>query len=349
MKNLTYNLYLKERIYRNETLMSYYFQPNRKIEKKCRPVDIHGERKKLYNDGVIENYKKKDIVNSYNVSVRRTKILLNMLLEMNDFDWFCTLTFDKDKIDRRNDKAVFECYKKYINNLSHKFLSLRYICVPERHEAKEDEDCGCIHFHLLIGGVPAKDLGLVNSGKVCCSWAKKKNRLGYETGGVCSKAYFEKTKHLHELKETDGETIFNITSFAYGLTTASRIVSPERCKTYVAKYIRKDIGASTEEFKKRFYYSRNLNVPEVVKKLVGAEFDEPVDLKLEHVVGVDDSPYIDFAKGRPYISDYNVLQLKIDNEIKNMLDKGLIPTEENINQVFNNQMSIENLISKEKE
>ena len=226
---------------------------------------------------------------------------------------------------------------------------MRYICVPERHEAKEDEDYGCIHFHLLIGGVPAKDLGLVNSGKVCCSWAKKKNRLGYETGGVCSKAYFEKTKHLHELKETDGETIFNITSFAYGLTTASRIVSPERCKTYVAKYIRKDIGASTEEFKKRFYYSRNLNVPEVVKKLVGAEFDEPVDLKLEHVVGVDDSPYIDFAKGRPYISDYNVLQLKIDNEIKNMLDKGLILTEENINQVFNNQMSIENLISKEKE
>ena len=90
MKNLTYNLYLKERIYRNETLMSYYFQPNRKIEKKCRPVDIHGERKRLYNDGVIENYKKKDIVNSYNVSVRRTKILLKMLLEMNDFDWFCT-------------------------------------------------------------------------------------------------------------------------------------------------------------------------------------------------------------------------------------------------------------------
>lgn len=52
-----------------------------------------------------------------------------MLLEMNTFDWFCTLTFDKNKIDRTNDKAVYECYKKYINNLSHKFYKLRYICV----------------------------------------------------------------------------------------------------------------------------------------------------------------------------------------------------------------------------
>ena len=341
MKDLTYNLYLKERIYRTYTLMSYYFQPNRKIEKSCRPFDLNGERVRLYNDGVIEHYKKKDIIHSYNVSVGRTKILLKMLLEMNDFDWFCTLTFDKDKIDRRNDEAVFKCYRKYIDNLQHKFETLRYICVPERHEAKEDEDFGCIHFHLLIGGVPHKDLGLVNSGKVCCSWAKK--------NGICSRKYFEKTKHLHELKETDGETIFNITSFAYGLTTASRIVSPERCKTYVAKYIRKDIGASTEAFKKRFYYSRNLNVPEVVKKLVGAEFDEPVDLENYCLELLDNLVYINNAKGFPYYSSYNTMQLMIDNEIKNNLDKGLIPINENLDNIFNDQLSIENLISKEKE
>ena len=341
MKDLTYNLYLKERIYRTYTLMSYYFQPNRKIEKSCRPFDLNGERVRLYNDGVIEHYKKKDIVHSYNVSVGRTKILLKMLLEMNDFDWFCTLTFDKDKIDRRNDEAVFKCYRKYIDNLQHKFKALRYICVPERHEAKEDEDVGCIHFHLLIGGVPHQNLGLVNSGKVCCSWAKK--------NGVCSRKYFEKTKHLHELKDTDGETIFNITSFAYGLTTASRIVSPERCKTYVAKYIRKDIGASTEAFKKRFYYSRNLNVPEVVKKLIGAEFDEPLNMRTESINGIDNSLYIDFAKAKPYYSDFNTMQLAIDNEIKNMLDKDLILTDEDLLGIFDKQLSIDNLISKEKE
>ena len=130
MKDLTYNLYLKERIYRTYTLMSYYFQPNRKIEKSCRPFDLNGECVKLYNDGVIEHYKKKDILNSYNVSVRRTKILLKMLLEMNDFDWFCTLTFDKDKIDRRNDEAVFKCYERYINKLPLDAISVKYN-IPE--------------------------------------------------------------------------------------------------------------------------------------------------------------------------------------------------------------------------
>lgn len=341
MSDLTYNLYSKERIYRDFTLFSYYFQPNRKIEKSCRPFDLNGERVRLYNDGVIEYYKKKDIINCHNVSVRRTKILFKMLLEMNDFDWFCTLTFDNDKIDRHNDEAVYKCYRKYIDNLQHKFPDLRYICVLERHSVKQDEEYGCIHFHLLIGGVSAKDLGLVNSGKVCCSWATKKK-------GICSRKYFEKTKHLHELKDTDGETIFNITSFAYGLTTASHIVSPERCKSYVAKYINKDIGFSTEVFKKRFYYSRNLKVPEVVKKLVGAEFDEPEDMKLDFIDGIDNSLYIDFISGKPYYSEYNTLQFRIDNEIKNNLDKGLIPIDENLNNVFDNQLSILDKFQKEK-
>ena len=46
---------------------------------------------------------------------------MNTLLAMNDFDWFWTLTFDKEKIDRTDDQAVFNCYKKYINNLKHKY------------------------------------------------------------------------------------------------------------------------------------------------------------------------------------------------------------------------------------
>ena len=39
----------------------------------------------------------------------------------------------------------------------------------------------------------------------------------------------------------------------------------------------------------------------------------------------------------------------IDNEIKNNLDKGLISINENLDNIFNDQLSIENLISKEKE
>ena len=94
-----------------------------------------------------------------------------MLLEMNDFDWFATLTFDKEKIDRTNDELVYHAYKKYIDNTKQRFPSFRYLTVLERHED------GCIHFHLLIGGLTTKQLGLVNSGKVCCSWAYYKNKI----------------------------------------------------------------------------------------------------------------------------------------------------------------------------
>ena len=310
--SIGYNLYSTEREYRDKTLVSYYFQPNRQIIKNFEPVDIDGERFRLNKlTGELSEYKMKDIINSKSESLRRTKIQMNMLLNMNDFYWFWTLTFDKERVDRTDDNAVLNCYEKYVNNVSKQCPTFKYMTFPERHED------GCIHFHLLVAGLTPKQMGLVNSGKVCCSWATKKK-------GICSREYYEKTKHLHEQdrKETDGETIFNVTKFAYGLTTASRICSRERCYSYVKKYVEKALG-STNTYMKRFYCSKNLNVPDVVKRLVGADFEEPTEInKLKFM---QDNPYIDNALGEPYIGDYNVLQLQIDNDTKRLIDRGFVP------------------------
>ena len=114
MNDLTYNLYSNERRYRDETLISFYFRSNKKIIKKFEPVDINGERFRLdTSTGEISTYSKKLVEDSKAASVRRTKILINALLSMNDFDWFWTLTFDKDKVDRFDDLQVFNCYTKY--------------------------------------------------------------------------------------------------------------------------------------------------------------------------------------------------------------------------------------------
>lgn len=311
-KKMTYNLYSTERRYRNETMISYYFKPNKTIIKKCSPIDIDGERFRLIHEtGELENYTKKDILQSYGASLRRTTILMNMLLSMNDFDWFWTLTFDKEKIDRTNAEAVFNCYKKYIHNIKEKNKTFKYMTFPEQHED------GCYHFHMLTAGLTPKQMGLVNSGKVCCSWADKKYN------GIASKEYYEKTKDLHkeDAKETDGETIYNATSFVYGFTTVSRIVSRERCNSYVKKYVEKALG-STEVFKKRFYYSSNLNTPAVVKRTIGADFDIPSEIDKLSIL--KNSPLVQKAKGQPYVN-YNVMQIKIDNEIKDCIDRGLIP------------------------
>ncbi len=303
----TYNLYSTERRFRDDTLISFFFQKNKKIIKKFMPIDVDGERFRLnLETGAIENYTKQNVLNSYGASLRRTTILMNMLLSMNDFDWFWTITFDKDKIDRTNDLAVFNCYKKYINNLKHKFPCLNYMCFPERHED------GYFHFHMLVNGITPKQMGLVDSGKVCCHWAVKRNKKN----GLCSQSYFNKTKHLYVLKDTDGEPIYNITSFAYGYTTASKICSRERCNSYVKKYVEKALG-STEVFKKRFYYSSNLNVPEIVKRLVGADFDLPQNLDTLDLV--QNNPLVKQAYGT-YSSEYNVFQAKINNTQKDIIE-----------------------------
>lgn len=305
-----YYLFQKDRIYRDKTLTSLYFKSNKKqVEKKSQPYDIDGIRYKLdLETGEILTYKKSEVQNSMACSLRRTKILMNMLLEMNDFDWFATLTFDKEKIDRTNDELVYHAYKKYIDNTKQRFSSFRYLTVLERHED------GCIHFHLLIGGLSTKQLGLVNSGKVCCSWAYYKNK-------IASREFFERTKSEHELTDTDGLAVYNVTSFPYGLTTVTRIASRERCNSYVKKYINKDIGKSTEIFKKRFFYSKNLNVPTIVNRLIGADFDTPKNINDY----MSNNPHLQNAEYKNYNEDHNILQYWEDNNVKQCIDNGLIP------------------------
>ena len=307
-----YNLFRKDRVFREKTLSSVYFKPlNKQVKKNSCPYDMNGIRYKLdLETGELSTYTKREVLHSMNCSLKRTKILMNMLLEMNDFDWFVTLTFDKKKIDRTDDLKVFNAYKKYIDMLNHKFPSFGYMTFPERHK---DED-NCIHFHMLVNGITHKQLGLENSGKVCCSWAYFKNK-------ICSREYFEKTKGEHELTDTDGLTVYNVTTFPYGFSTATRIASRERCNSYVKKYVEKALG-STEIFKKRFYYSKNLNVPTIVEQLIGADFETPKNVALLQ----QNNPLLQNAEYQNFDEEHNVLQYWIDNEIKENIDKGLIPT-----------------------
>ena len=286
---------------------------------KIRKIDNSSAFDKYMQSGKTEKncYVEDEIVADYNVfelyDSRSCKPKFYQGHFDDDFD------INPAEVVEQSAKGYFKWLRQNDDELPENFY--RKICVPERHED------GCIHFHMLVGGLSASQMGLVNSGKVCCHWVDKK------FNGICLKEYFEKTKSLHTLKETDGEPIYNATSFAYGYTTVSRIVSRERCKTYVKKYIDKDIG-STEIFKKRFYYSHNLNVPFVVKRLVEADFDTPK--KIDSLESIKESPYVQNANSNPYMSDYNVMQIWIDNQTKSMIDKGLVPIKDDIdiNDIF---------------
>lgn len=162
-------------------------------------------------------------------SMNRSKNNLMDILKSNDFDFFVTLTFDKNKIDRLDDKETRKKFTQWTNNITRDLQNLYYVAVPEYHKK------GGLHFHLLIGGVIAEDLGLKDSGKIVKS-------------GRCK-----------------GQTIYNVTKWSKGFSTATKIFDTNAVKYYLSKYLTK--GKVDPRFygKKRFYVSRNINRPQVEK------------------------------------------------------------------------------------
>ena len=332
MENNTFNLCVKERRYREKSFVTCYFSPNLANDRHFAPIEIDGYRYKLNLDtGDILPYTYAECLTSTSSSIRRTKVLLHELLSMNDFDWFVTFTFDPERVNKYDDEAVYAAFFKYMDYITRKFPRLGYIAVPERHED------GSLHFHMLLNGISAQELGLVNSGKVCCHWATRKNN-------ICSLEYFNRTKSQYLLKDTDGLPIYNVTNFIYGYTTVTRIVSRERCNSYVTKYLDKAFG-STTIFKKRFMYSKNLNVPEVVTRCVGSGFSYPHSVAYNEDL---ESMGIYTVLNRKSVNAYNVLQGWVTNQTLDNLHRGLLPLDDttDLEKAFDSQFELEDYMQK---
>lgn len=162
-------------------------------------------------------------------SMNRSKNNLMDILKSNDFNFFVTLTFDKNKIDRLDDNKTRKSFTQWVANIQRDLPNLYYVAVPEYHKK------GGLHFHLLFGGTTAEDLGLVDSGKIVKS-------------GRCK-----------------GQTIYNVTKWSKGFSTATKILDVNAVKYYLSKYLTK--GKVDPRFfgKKRFYVSRNIKRPQVEK------------------------------------------------------------------------------------
>lgn len=133
-------------------------------------------------------------------SLNRTRTLVKDLVLCNNFELFCTFTFDPKKVDSFNFGA---CYHKISAWISHQRDNSRkqgrefkYLIIPEQHKS------GRWHFHALISGYVFK----LRDSKV---------------------------------RTTTLRPIYNITSFRSGFTTASPIDDAGAVSEYVSKYITK--------------------------------------------------------------------------------------------------------------
>lgn len=156
-------------------------------------------------------------------SLKRTKTLVRDLVLCNDFDYFATFTFDPNKINSMNFYSCSSCMRKWLHN--QRDVSRRKGNCFEYLIIPERHKSGRWHFHALLKG-------------------------------------YSSTLKDSTLKSSSGRSIYNITSFRSGFTTAVLIDSKDGVSNYITKYITKDFIKSFNQ--KRFFCSKGLVRPKRV-------------------------------------------------------------------------------------
>jgi len=135
-------------------------------------------------------------------SLRRTKQAAYDIVHNNKWDYFITITFNGQVVDRYNYEAVAKKLSQTLNNIKkRKCPDMQYIVVPELHQD------GAIHFHGLVNN--CAELEIYDSGK-----KDTEKRKIYKT------AEFEKL----------------------GFTDLSKIRDSSKAGTYILKYMTKTMG-----------------------------------------------------------------------------------------------------------
>ena len=101
--------------------------------------NVGGKEKNMNND-------------SRSDSVKRSKERIFDIALLNDWDYFITVTFDPEKVDSLDPKAVIKKLNNWLRNAVYR-KGLKYVLVPEYHQS------GRIHLHGLICG----DFNYINS------------------------------------------------------------------------------------------------------------------------------------------------------------------------------------------
>lgn len=145
----------------------------------------------------------------------------------NDWEWFVTLTLDKEKFDRYDLEKWHKSLTKWLQNYKRKTgLKISFLLVPEQHKD------GAWHAHGLLAGLPESVL-----------------------------QPFEPGTPLH------GSKYLNWSDYAekYGFVSVGRVGNHEAVSKYITKYVTKDMARLNQQLHARLYYnSRGLKTAEAI-------------------------------------------------------------------------------------
>lgn len=107
-------------------------------------------------------------------SVNRTKNQIYSYARANRWEWFLTLTFSPQEVDRKDYAACTKLLSKWLNNARRTAPLLKYLVVPEQHKD------GAWHFHGLMSNTGS--LAFLESGHFTRSGQIIYNLLNYGCG-----------------------------------------------------------------------------------------------------------------------------------------------------------------------
>lgn len=195
---------------------------------------------------------KKRSISSYSSTQRTKKTILEYLLS-NQWEFFCTFTFNPALVDRTDFYEVSQKLSKWLQHLKERYAhDLMYVVVPELHS-----DGRSYHFHAVMSNV----------GKMQLMPFYHKN-----DNGISSQVF---TK--------SGQEIYVINHWRYGYSTAIELEhnadSSTKIAYYMTKYITKDLCSNTLN-RRRYWVSRS-TVSKPIEEFLNIDFDN-IDYYIKH-------------------------------------------------------------------
>ena len=182
----------------------------------CRVVTYpNSQHVTIYQKAINKGKKQENLIKTYQekirtekqekecnrISINQTKNRIYKIARSNEWEWFITITFDRNKTDSSEYDIVTKRLQIFLENLrKRKCPNLKYLIVPELHADGEH-----YHFHGLLSNCDG---------------------LQFRYSG----------KNDHK----SGKPIFNIVNWKWGFSTATRVEDTNRVSSYITKYITKE-------------------------------------------------------------------------------------------------------------
>ena len=132
----------------------------------------------LRNSGLEVEEKRKKVKGEYvhgeklEESIIRTRSRIYELAICNEWEYFVTLTINKNRYDRMNLKKYRKDLAQFIRDYNKKYnISVKYLLIPEMHKD------GAWHMHGFIMGLPNEHLEKNENGYM--DWFAYRNKFGY--------------------------------------------------------------------------------------------------------------------------------------------------------------------------